>query len=64
MLASMFVGSVKALLVAAAVFIPFERLAGLHRTQRMFRRGWTTDVFMGLMNGLLLRGGAVCTRRN
>jgi sterol desaturase/sphingolipid hydroxylase (fatty acid hydroxylase superfamily) len=54
MLASMFVGSMKALLVAAAVFIPFEQLAGLHPAQRMFRRGWTTDVLMGLMNGLFL----------
>jgi sterol desaturase/sphingolipid hydroxylase (fatty acid hydroxylase superfamily) len=54
MLASMLVGSVKALLLAAAVFIPFERLAGLHRTQRTFRRGWATDVFTWLMNGLLL----------
>jgi sterol desaturase/sphingolipid hydroxylase (fatty acid hydroxylase superfamily) len=54
MLASMFIGSLKALLVAAAVFIPFERLAGLHPTQRTFRRGWATDVLTWLMNGLLL----------
>jgi sterol desaturase/sphingolipid hydroxylase (fatty acid hydroxylase superfamily) len=54
MLASLFVGPVKALLVAAAVFIPFERLAGLHPTQRTFRRGWATDVLTGLINGLLL----------
>lgn len=54
MLASLFVGPVKALLVAAAVFIPFERVAGLHRAQRPFRLGWATDVFTGLMNGLLL----------
>ena len=54
MLAALFVGPVKALLVAAAVFIPFERLAGLHPTQPTFRRGWATDVLTGLMNGLLL----------
>jgi sterol desaturase/sphingolipid hydroxylase (fatty acid hydroxylase superfamily) len=54
MLASLFIGSMKALLVAAAVFIPFEQLARLHPTQRLFRRGWSTDVFMGLMNGLFL----------
>jgi sterol desaturase/sphingolipid hydroxylase (fatty acid hydroxylase superfamily) len=54
MLASMFIGSLKALLVAAAVFIPLERLARLHPTQRTFRRGWTTDVLTWLMNGLLL----------
>jgi sterol desaturase/sphingolipid hydroxylase (fatty acid hydroxylase superfamily) len=51
---SLFVEPAKALLVAAAVFIPFERLAGLHPTQRTFRRGWATDVLTGLMNGLLL----------
>jgi sterol desaturase/sphingolipid hydroxylase (fatty acid hydroxylase superfamily) len=54
MLASIFIGPMKALVVAAAVFIPFEQLAGLHRSQRVFRRGWATDLFMGLMNGLFL----------
>jgi sterol desaturase/sphingolipid hydroxylase (fatty acid hydroxylase superfamily) len=54
MLVSMFIGSVKALLVGAAVFIPFERLAALHPTQRTFRREWATDVLTWLMNGLLL----------
>jgi sterol desaturase/sphingolipid hydroxylase (fatty acid hydroxylase superfamily) len=54
MLASLFVGPVKALLVAAAVFIPFERLAGLRPMQRTFRPGWATDVLTGLINGLLL----------
>jgi sterol desaturase/sphingolipid hydroxylase (fatty acid hydroxylase superfamily) len=54
MLGAMFIGSVKALLVAAAVFIPFEHLAALHPGQRLLRRGWTTDVIMGLMNGLFL----------
>jgi sterol desaturase/sphingolipid hydroxylase (fatty acid hydroxylase superfamily) len=55
LLASLFViGPVKAFLVGAAVFIPFERLAGLDLTQRTFRRGWATDVLTGLMNGLLL----------
>jgi sterol desaturase/sphingolipid hydroxylase (fatty acid hydroxylase superfamily) len=53
-LVSLFVGPVKALLIAAAVFIPFERFAGLHPTQRTLRDGWATDVFTGLMNGLLL----------
>ena len=54
MLASLFIGPVKALLVAGAVFIPLERLAGLHPRQRPFRRGWATDALTGLMNGLLL----------
>ena len=54
MLASLFVGPVKALLIAAAVFVPFERLAGLHPAQRTFRAGWATDLFTGIVNGLLL----------
>ena len=54
MLAALLFGPVKAVLVAAAVFIPLERLASLHHTQRTFRRGWATDVFTGLMNGFLL----------
>jgi sterol desaturase/sphingolipid hydroxylase (fatty acid hydroxylase superfamily) len=54
MLASLFLGPAKAILVAAAVFIPFERLVGLHQGQRTFRRGWATDVLTGLLNGLLL----------
>ena len=54
MFESLFVGPVKALLVAAAVFVPFERLAGLHPAQRTFRPGWATDLFTGIVNGLLL----------
>jgi sterol desaturase/sphingolipid hydroxylase (fatty acid hydroxylase superfamily) len=53
-LVSLFLGPVKALLIAAAIFVPFERLAGLHRTQRAFRRGWAMDALTGLMNGVLL----------
>ena len=45
---------VKALLIAAAIFVPFERLAGLHGTQSAFRRGWAMDALTGLMNGALL----------
>jgi sterol desaturase/sphingolipid hydroxylase (fatty acid hydroxylase superfamily) len=54
MLATLFLGPAKAMLVAAAVFIPFERLVGLRPGQRTFRRGWATDVLTGFINGLLL----------
>ena len=54
MLSLLFVGPIKALLVAAAVFMPFERLAGLHVAQRAFRAGWAMDVLTGLVNGVLL----------
>jgi sterol desaturase/sphingolipid hydroxylase (fatty acid hydroxylase superfamily) len=32
------------LIVGAAIFIPLERLFALHRPQKIFRRGWRTDV--------------------
>lgn len=54
MLATLFVGPVKALLVAAAVFVPFERIAGLHPAQRALRRGWAMDLLTGAINGLVL----------
>ena len=47
-------GPVKALLIAAAVFVPFERLAPAKRTQAVLRRGWATDLVTGLANGLIL----------
>jgi sterol desaturase/sphingolipid hydroxylase (fatty acid hydroxylase superfamily) len=53
-LSTLFLEPVKALVVAAAVFVPFERLAAAHPEQPTLRRGWATDVLTGLMNGLLL----------
>ena len=44
MITSLFLGTARTMLVAAAVFIPFERLAALHPAQRVFRKGWATDV--------------------
>jgi sterol desaturase/sphingolipid hydroxylase (fatty acid hydroxylase superfamily) len=55
-LSTLLLGPVKALLVAASVFVPFERLAAAHPQQPIFRRGWTTDVATGLMNSALLYG--------
>ena len=54
MFESLFVGPAKALVIAAAVFIPFERLASLHPAQQTLRRGWAMDVLTGFLNGLLL----------
>jgi sterol desaturase/sphingolipid hydroxylase (fatty acid hydroxylase superfamily) len=51
---SFVLGPMKALLLAAAVFIPFERLATAEPAQRVLRRGWATDAITGLLNGLLL----------
>ncbi|MGH9140086.1 MAG: sterol desaturase family protein [Vicinamibacterales bacterium] len=51
---SLLVAPAKALVIAAAVFIPFERLASLHPAQPTLRRGWAMDVLTGFLNGLLL----------
>jgi sterol desaturase/sphingolipid hydroxylase (fatty acid hydroxylase superfamily) len=53
-MASLLLEPVKALLLAALVFIPFERFAGARPAQRVFRKGWATDALTGLWNGLLL----------
>jgi sterol desaturase/sphingolipid hydroxylase (fatty acid hydroxylase superfamily) len=50
----MFLDPIKALLIAAAVFVRFEQLAAAHPGQRTFRRGWAADVATGLMNGVLV----------
>jgi sterol desaturase/sphingolipid hydroxylase (fatty acid hydroxylase superfamily) len=54
MLATLFVGPARTLLIAAAVFVPFERLARRHAVQRTLRRGWAMDALTGVLNGLLL----------
>jgi sterol desaturase/sphingolipid hydroxylase (fatty acid hydroxylase superfamily) len=54
MLAHLVIEPVKALLLAAMVFIPFERLATANRAQRVFRAGWATDALTGFLNVLLL----------
>ena len=51
---SIFLRPAKAILIAAVVFIPFERLGALHPKQRILRKGFATDVLTGLMNGFLL----------
>ena len=44
----------KTFVLAAAIFIPFERLAAVRRDQKVLRRGWGTDVLTAIINGLLL----------
>jgi sterol desaturase/sphingolipid hydroxylase (fatty acid hydroxylase superfamily) len=53
---ALFLSPVKALLLAAVVFIPFERLAGERTAQRTLRRGWAMDALTALANGVLLYG--------
>jgi sterol desaturase/sphingolipid hydroxylase (fatty acid hydroxylase superfamily) len=47
-------GPLKTFILAAAVFIPFERLAAAHAGQPILRRGWAMDILTGIANGLLL----------
>jgi sterol desaturase/sphingolipid hydroxylase (fatty acid hydroxylase superfamily) len=53
-LASLFIGSAKALLLAAMVFVPLERVAGMRTDQRPWRHGFATDALTGLINAWLL----------
>jgi sterol desaturase/sphingolipid hydroxylase (fatty acid hydroxylase superfamily) len=55
-LSTLVLNPVKALIIAAAVFVPFERLAAAHPEQPIFRRGWAVDAVTGLMNAALLYG--------
>jgi sterol desaturase/sphingolipid hydroxylase (fatty acid hydroxylase superfamily) len=54
--AALLLEPVKALLLAALVFIPFERLSAEHRAQPILRRGWTMDALTALINGLVIYG--------
>lgn len=49
--------SIKALIVVALIFIPIEHLLPLHPGQRMFRRGWVTDLAHYFFSGILIRIG-------
>ena len=51
---SLLLEPVKALLLAALVFVPFERLAGERSAQPVFRRGWAIDAITAILNGLLI----------
>lgn len=42
------------LFVAALIFIPLERVFALHREQRIFRKGWATDIVHFLFNRFLI----------
>jgi sterol desaturase/sphingolipid hydroxylase (fatty acid hydroxylase superfamily) len=60
-LTPLLVEPVRALIVAAAVFLPLEHFAGLRASQLRFREGWATDVLTGLLNGLLLYAALLVT---
>jgi sterol desaturase/sphingolipid hydroxylase (fatty acid hydroxylase superfamily) len=44
-------------LVAAIIFLPIERFIPLHGLQRVFRKGWTTDILYVVVNGIFVRFG-------
>jgi sterol desaturase/sphingolipid hydroxylase (fatty acid hydroxylase superfamily) len=54
MLQAFLLDPLKTTLLAAAIFIPFERLAAERSGQRVFRRGWLTDAVTGVLNALVL----------
>jgi sterol desaturase/sphingolipid hydroxylase (fatty acid hydroxylase superfamily) len=49
--------NLKGLLLIVLVFVPFEQLLPLHAEQKIFRRGWLSDVVYVFLNGILIRFG-------
>src|ERR1700694_83855 len=49
--------NLKGLLLIVLVFVPFEQLLPLHAEQKIFRRGWLSDVIYVFLNGILIRFG-------
>jgi sterol desaturase/sphingolipid hydroxylase (fatty acid hydroxylase superfamily) len=49
--------NLKGVLIACLIFIPLERLLAMHPLQRVFRRGWWTDVIYLFVNGWLTKLG-------
>jgi sterol desaturase/sphingolipid hydroxylase (fatty acid hydroxylase superfamily) len=45
------------ILITCLIFVPLERLFALHPNQKIFRRGWHTDVIYLLLNGALIKLG-------
>jgi sterol desaturase/sphingolipid hydroxylase (fatty acid hydroxylase superfamily) len=54
--ATLLIEPIKALLYAAVVFIPFERISADRASQPIFRRGWAVDALTALLNGLVIYG--------
>lgn len=49
----------KALLIAALIFIPLERVVGLRKEQRVLRKHWLNDLFYAFVNPILIKGGLI-----
>src|ERR1041384_1437007 len=45
------------ILITCLIFVPLERLFALHPNQKIFRRGWHTDVIYLVLNGALIKLG-------
>ena len=47
----------KVIFITFLVFVPLERLFGMHPQQKVFRRDWGNDVIFLLLNGILIKLG-------
>jgi sterol desaturase/sphingolipid hydroxylase (fatty acid hydroxylase superfamily) len=47
----------KVIFIIFLVFVPLERLFGMHPQQKVFRRDWGNDVIFLLLNGMLTKLG-------
>ena len=51
--------NIKALVIAFLIFVPLERLFGLHAEQKVFRRAFAGDVVYWLVNGIIIKGSLI-----
>jgi sterol desaturase/sphingolipid hydroxylase (fatty acid hydroxylase superfamily) len=49
----------KPFLISCLIFIPFERVLAFRPEQKIFRRGWETDLIHVMATGYLIKFGAV-----
>src|SRR5689334_12758247 len=48
-------------LIAALIFIPFEYLFPLRKSQKIFRKHWRNDLIFLLLNGVVIQVGLLFT---
>ncbi len=44
-----------AFLIAALVFVPLERIAALHKNQKIFRKHWKNDLVFVVINKIIIK---------
>lgn len=51
--------NLKAFLIVALIFVPLERIAALHKDQKIFRNHWKNDLIYVFFNRLLIKAALI-----